>query len=358
MRKPNGYGSISELSGKRRNKYIVRKTVGKIVDHNSGKVKYEQAIIGYAPTKKAAEEMLAEYNANPYDLSAAKTTFAEVYERMYATKEGVVSQSSLDAYKYAFNNCKPLHNRIFAELKLQDLQGHLDSSEKNFPTLRKIAVLFSLMYEYAMKYDLVAKDYSQYIDLTAKKLSYEGKKEEDKHMTHDEVKKLWAMKDDDFVQSILALTWTGVRIAEFLNLKKSDVNLEEQYFTIQKGKTVNAERKVPIADAILPFFRKWYNDGDYEYLYHNSKSKPDKPISYDQYLKNFKKLMKHLEWKNYTPHAARHTFNSLLADLDISSTVRSKLIGHSIGNVTEVVYTHLDTSVLLEAVNKLECFID
>ena len=357
MRKPNGYGSVSVLSGNRRNKYMVRKTVGTTVDHERGKVKYDQVIIGYAPTRKEANRMLIEYNANPYDVTAAKTTFAEVYEKMYASKVGIVSQSSLDAYAYAFRDCAALHSRIFSELRLHDLQSVIDNSNKNYPTLKKIYVLFKLMYEYGMKYDLVGKDYAQYVDLTAKKLAYEGKREEDKHLSHDEVKLLWTRKDDPFCQSILILMWTGLRISEFLELKKENVNLEEQYFIIPKGKTVNAERKVPIADAILPFFVALYNDGDCEYLYHIGKSRKDKPVSYDQYLKTFRKLMESLGWK-YTPHATRHTFTSLLADLGVSSTLRSKLAGHSVGNVTETVYTHLDISVLLEAVNKLECFIN
>ena len=86
---------------------MVRKTIGKTVDHETGTVKYNQLIIGFAATKRAAEELLASYNANPYDLTAAKTTFAEVYERMYAYKETKVSESSLKAYQYAFNNCEP-----------------------------------------------------------------------------------------------------------------------------------------------------------------------------------------------------------------------------------------------------------
>jgi hypothetical protein len=143
MRKPNGYGSISELSGNRRKRFMVRKTIGKTVDHETGTVKYNQLIIGFAATKRAAEELLASYNANPYDLTAAKTTFAEVYERMYAYKETKVSESSLKAYQYAFNNCEPLHNRIFADLKLQDLENHINNCDKNYPTLKKIKVLWA-----------------------------------------------------------------------------------------------------------------------------------------------------------------------------------------------------------------------
>lgn len=358
MRTPNGYGSISTLSGNRRNKYMVRKTVGTELDHERGKVKYKQAIIGYAPTKKEALKMLAEYNANPYDVSASKTTFAEVYEKAYAEKEGIVSESSLKAYKYAYAQFEPLRDRCFSELRLQDLQEILDKSKKNYPTAKKMVILLKIMYKYAMKYDIVGKNYASYVDITSKKIVHEEKSEEDKHLSHEEVKTLWARKDDPFCQSILVLMWTGLRISEFLNLKKSDINLEAKYFTIPAGKTLNSIRNVPIADAIYPFIEKWYYDGDSEYLYHlqNVASNPNKPASYDHYLKNFHKLMNSLEWK-YTPHATRHTFNSLLADLDVSSTIRSKLAGHSAGNVTETVYTHLDMSVLLEAVNKLECFI-
>ena len=132
--------------------------------------------------------------------------------------------------------------------------------------------------------------------------------------------------------------------------------LKSVTFIIPKGKTVNAKRKVPIAEAIYPFFADWYNNGNSEYLYLNEKH-PENPVSYDQYLKTFKKLMSSMGL-NYTPHATRHTFTSLLADLDVSSTIRAKLNGQSLGNVTETVYTHLDLSVLLEAVNKLECFIE
>ena len=42
------------------------------------------------------------------------------------------------------------------------------------------------MYEYAMKYDLVGKIYSEFVDLTAKKATYE-----ENHLTHEEVKLLW-----------------------------------------------------------------------------------------------------------------------------------------------------------------------
>ena len=354
MRRPNGTGSITELKGNRRNKYMVRKTAGMEVDHENERVVQKQVVIGYASTKKEAMQILENYNANPYDINARKLTFAELYEKVYTSKVGNVSKSSLDSYTYSFKNCEPLHNRVFTDLKLGDLQTMIDESDKNYPTLKKVVTLLKLMYDYAMKFDLVSKDYSDYLDLSKKKQEHIEKADDKKHFTHDEVRLLWSEREDEFIQSILVLIWTGLRINEFLTLKKEDVNIEEKWFNIVDGKTSNSIRKMPIADIIYPYFEKWYHDGECEYLYHNAK---DQPIKYDTYLRSYKKVMETFSM-DYTPHATRHTFNSLLADLEIYSSTRSRLMGHASGNVTETVYTHLDMSVLFKAVNQLELILD
>ena len=62
MRRPNGTGSITELKGNRRNKYMVRKTVGMEVDHENERVVQKQVVIGYASTKKEAMQILENYN--------------------------------------------------------------------------------------------------------------------------------------------------------------------------------------------------------------------------------------------------------------------------------------------------------
>ena len=49
-------------------------------------------------------------------------------------------------------------------LKTSDLQKVIDSSDKNYPTLRKLATLFRQMYKYAISNDLCDKDYSAYIE--------------------------------------------------------------------------------------------------------------------------------------------------------------------------------------------------
>lgn len=64
------------------------------------------------------------------------------------------------------------------------------------------------------------------------------------------------------------LIYTGVRVSELLNLKKENINLDEQYFDVVQSKTKSGVRRVPIADKVLPFFKNWYYNNNCEYLLH------------------------------------------------------------------------------------------
>lgn len=73
MRMPNGKGSIYKLSGKRRNPYIVRKTVGWDLDPIRCKATQKYTIIGYAQSKEEGIALLEEYNKKEHDMKALKT---------------------------------------------------------------------------------------------------------------------------------------------------------------------------------------------------------------------------------------------------------------------------------------------
>ena len=45
----------------------------------------------------------------------------------------------------------------------------IDTCGKNYPTLRKITVLFNQLYDYALKNDICNKDYSSYVDVVQHK---------------------------------------------------------------------------------------------------------------------------------------------------------------------------------------------
>lgn len=136
-----------------------------------------------------------------------------------------------------------------------------------------------------------------------------------------------------------------------LNLKKQDINLNEQYFDVKLSKTENGIRRVPIADKVLPFFCGWYNDTDSEYLLHTEDGKGFEYRNY--YDSYFTPLMENLGIDR-TPHCTRHTCISMLAEAKVDQTTIKKIVGHSGAmTMTEKVYTHLDVEVLINAINSI-----
>ena len=95
--------------------------------------------------------MLADYNHNPYDTRAAKMTFSEVYEEWSKKKYPTVSESNVKGYSASYKACTILYSRVFKDLKLADLQQVIDTCGKNYPTLKKIKILFSQLYDFIIK---------------------------------------------------------------------------------------------------------------------------------------------------------------------------------------------------------------
>ena len=349
MKLANGVGSVYKLSGNRRNPYIVRKTVGWDIDTKTDKRKQLYITIGYATTRAKGLEMLMEYNKNPYDIEAAKITFAEVYEKWSAEKFPTISNSNAKSYKASYNCCTELHNRIFKELKLTDLQGVVTTCGKNHPTLRKLKVLFSQMYEYAMKYEICVKDYSEYVDIVKFK-SRNPNKIDRSPFSKQEIDALWVQKNNIYAQIVLMLIYCGVRISELLDLKCENVNIEEHYFKVVESKTENGIRVVPIHDKTYPFFKKWYDDGC-EYLLHT----PDgEHFVYRNYYDSYWTPVMELIGCSHKPHDTRHTCISMMTEKEVSPTLIEKVVGHSGAmSLTERVYTHINIQELLEAINKI-----
>ena len=294
--------------------------------------------------------MLADYNKNPFNVSASKITFQELFEKWSKSKFPTISQSNKNGYNASYSLCGTLYNQAFKDIKLANLQYVVDNCGKNYPTLRKLKVLFGQMYEYAMKNDICNKDYSEFVDIVKYKDRNPNKRDRNK-FTKEDIDRLWEQKDDKYYQLVLMLIYTGVRISELLELKKENVFLNEQYFDVLSSKTENGIRKVPIADKILPFFKAWYNDTDSKYLLHTENGEPFKYRNY--YDSYFSPLMENLGLEQ-TPHCCRHTCISMLAEAKVDQTTIKKIVGHSGAmTLTEKVYTHLGVKELINAINKI-----
>jgi integrase len=337
------------LSGKRRKPFHVQKTVSYTVDVESKKVIQERVTIGYYATRQEALQALADYNANPYDINASKITFSEVYDKWSERKFKEVSKSNINGYKAACNVCGILYDMRFVDIKLAHLQEVADTSGKNYPTLRKLKVLFGQLFDYAVMNEIITKDRHivEYLNI---KDAGNPNKYDRTPFSAAEIALLWKnVGTNEYLQIVLMLIYSGVRISEMLDLKKSDVHLEERWFYVRDSKTDAGIRAVPIADKTYNFFKAWYNKNDCEYLL----STPDgEHFLYRNYYDSY--------WINpltdlgidHKPHDTRHTCVSLLASAKVDPTTIKKIVGHrGAQTLTERVYTHLDISVLLDAIN-------
>lgn len=350
MRLPNGFGSVYKLSGNRRNPYVAKKTRGWEINPDTGKAKQLYTVIGYYPSRKEALSALAEFNANPYDVNAAKVTFEDVYERWSSEHFPTVSDSNVNGYRAAWNLCNKIARMRFVDVKLDHLQMIVDESGKNYPTLRKLKVLLGLMYKYAIIHEIIPKDRNLVEYLNINKAGNPNAYNR-KPFSKEEVKRVWdAHESNIYYTVILMLLYTGCRISELLDLKKENINLKDHYFNIVKAKTEAGIRIVPIADKVLPFFEYWYNLNDCEYLL----STPDGDhFTYRNYYDSYWSPLIQALNMNHTPHCTRHTCVSMLTVAGVDDKVIKKIVGHKGQSVTEIVYTHFEIDELLDAINRI-----
>lgn len=340
MKLPNGYGSVHKLSGKRRRPFIAKKTIG---FNDKGHPIYLP--IGYYEKREQALLALAKYNDNPYMIDRDTITFEEVFELWKAKKFDGAGTSTVNGYNAAYKNSPSLHKMKFKDIKTMHLEDAISKCTLGHGSLRKMKILYQQLYAYAMANDIINKDYSDYV-----KLGEDTSNPDRQPFSKAEIDLLFEIEPTlPYVDTILILIHSGIRPGELLNLKKEDVNLNEQYFIVTESKTeAGQNRLIPINEKILPYFVRRVESGTEYLIMHPSKNK--KP-GYDYYYRSiFTPIMDQLNMK-HRPHDCRHTFGTLLNNADANPTSIKNLIGHNSFITTEKTYTHKDIDELRKAIN-------
>lgn len=354
MRLPNGYGSVYKLSGRRRKPWAARKTVGWHTDDSAGTVYPVYYFVGYYATKAEALAALAEFNKDPEYMSRG-LTLGELHDRWSRSHYPRLSKHSIDANEAAWKIAAPLRDRRVSELRLDDFQMLFDNSGKNRPTLTRLKSVLSLMYDYAVRNELIQSTKTnavRYIDLSASENPDRHRREP---FSREELAELWAHeKEDTGVRTALILIYTGLRIGEFLSLTVRDVHLSERYIDIRQSKTQAGVRRVPIADRVLPLIRALRSGDDLTDDSALLRHSDGTPYNYAAYLNHmWMPAMSLAGIASHRPHDTRHTCVTLLTEAGTDPRVIKAIVGHSGSGVTELVYTHIDLQTMLDAVNRI-----
>ncbi len=309
--------------------------------------------LGYFETMDKATIALAAYNENPYDITGGKATFADVYEKWSEQKFLTISESNINGIKAAYKRCTFLYQKCFKDIGVDDLQYVIDTADCNYPTLKKIKSLLSQLYGYAVPRKLTDRDYSEALNIEKFRDKNPNKRNRSA-FTADQIAKIKKLDSTDVARTVLMLIYSGMRIGEFLNLKKEDCHLEEQYIDVVSAKTDNGIRKVPIADKTLAYWQYFYNKSDSEYLVSMDGRDFSKDKGYTAYKDTYWfPFMEMLEFGKRDIHETRHTCSTMLHEAEIYPAKIARILGHTGKTIAENVYTHLDIQELVEAINRI-----
>lgn len=145
----------------------------------------------------------------------------------------------------------------------------------------------------------------------------------------------------------------GLRVSELINLKLSNLYIEEQYIRVMgKG---SKERLVPISPRALDELNYWFSDrnvmkikpGEEDYVFLNRRGHH---LTRTMILIMIKRYAVEAGIKKtISPHTLRHSFATSLLEGGADLRAIQAMLGHESIGTTEI-YTHIDTSTLRQEI--------
>ena len=290
--------------------------------------------------KRQITGILSKFNQSQREVADQKS-FEEIYQEYYFWKfqkphDHKEKKASMEnSMRAAYKNCASIHNRSFRSLTANDLQEVVDNCPKKHSSLELIIVLLHQMYAYAGANDLVDKDYSKFVKI--------NKMDDDEHgepFSETDLKILWEHQDNETVEMLLIMCYSGFRISAYLNMK---TDYEEEYIKGGKKNAPGKDRSVPINSAILPLVQKRL-DRLGTYL----------PNGVHNFRTGMYEILKSLGIKKHTPHDCRHTFSMLCDKYCVNENDKKSMLGHSFSDVTNKVYRHRELEELRKQIEKIK----
>ena len=326
MKRPNGTGTITKMSGTRRKPYAVR------VPARDRKGRVVQKYLSYHATQKEAWEALEAYRAQlsgglapaPADLGV---TLGEVYELWSARKYEKAGSSSIKSYKTSWTRLNRYASMPVRNLGIDQWQSIIDEDERLGmcqSSINNDKILMRALSKYAAERDWIAKDYTEFIIMP----SVDAKQEKGA-FTEIELRKIYELYKQGFpgADAVLVLCYTGFRINEFMSLTRFS------YDPVEKTLTGGSKTAAGKGDTLF--------------------TKKGRSISTSTFRNTlFVPVMKEINRPSATPHWCRHTFASLLYKSGADELSTKRLMGHSDKDITEH-YTHITLQQLRETVNKI-----
>ncbi len=168
-------------------------------------------------------------------------------------------------------------------------------------------------------------------------------------LTPEEVRALIGSADTEKSRLIISLLYSsGLRVSELVNLKVSDINMQDGTGWVRRGKG-GKDRLFVMSPTLALGLREYLEGREHQYIF--SKQKP-------LTTRNIQKIIKLTSArasidKKVTPHTLRHSFATHLLEQGTDIRIIQSLLGHSSLSTTQV-YTHVSTDQLKKVQNPFD----
>lgn len=271
--------------------------------------------------------------------------FKDLYAKWMDRHQEKVGKSTINCYKSAYKYFESLYYAEIAKIRTEHMQKCIDECPHGTRTKENMKALGTSLWRYAMQLDIVDRNYAEYLYIKkeeqAEKISF----------SKEQLTRMWdnVGKVPD-IKYILILCYTGMRLSEMLGALSENYNKEEGYFITGVKTEAGKNRIITISPKIHPFF---FGLGEEKHLFSDLSAKRFRNEVYYPALQvlGMDELNEDGTHK-YNPHCCRHTFATLMKNVDAPATDKQKLIGHSKFEMTAH-YTHTDLDSLRKITDNL-----
>ena len=271
--------------------------------------------------------------------------FKDLYKKWMDRHQEKVVQSTINCYKSAYKYFSSLYYVEIAKIRTEHMQKCIDECPHGKRTKENMKALGTSLWRYAMQLDIVDRNYAEYLYIKKEE------QEEKVAFSKEHLDIMWAnVERVPNIKYVLVLCYTGMRLSEMLGAMTESYDPEEGYF-ITGVKTAAGKNRVI---TISPKIRRFFDDfGQGKHLFTELSAKKFRndlfyPALQEVGLDALDKKGDHI----YTPHCCRHTFATLMKNVDAPATDKQKLIGHAKFEMTAH-YTHTDIGSLKKITDNL-----
>ena len=335
----NGHGTVyKDTNGK----WIAEYTIG-WDDENGVLTRRKRKKRGFA-TKNEAIAYIPQLKQD-LPQQDMNVKFKDLYNKWLDGHTEKVTQSTINCYKSAYKYFSSLYYVEVAKIRTEHMQKCIDECPHGKRTKENMKALGTSLWRYAMQLDIVDRNYAEYIYI------HKEDKAEKVAFSKAQLDIMWENVDRvPNIKYVLVLCYTGMRLSEMLGAMTENYDPEEGYFITGVKTDAGKNRVITISPKIRPFFADF---GQKKHLFTDLSAKKFRSDIYYPALQALD--LDALDEKGdhiYTPHCCRHTFATLMKNVDAPATDKQKLIGHSKFEMTAH-YTHTDLGSLKKITDNL-----